>query len=161
MAATIRGCRERGYRVVCAGHSHLSAHGQDDLGFSRTILERAGPQDHPESPVCSAADTPDALRSIYRNADIVVGTRMHSCILSLVEGVPALALAYQPKTTGLYSALGLGDWCGDVGTVDSETLLAEIEELLGNRDEARQRVREAVDAARSGIVATYLPGGDA
>jgi polysaccharide pyruvyl transferase WcaK-like protein len=155
MAEVIRGCVDRGYTVVCAGHSHLSEHAQDDLEFARQVVARSGVS----VPVLAAANAPDALRDVYRTADVVVGTRMHSCILAMLELAPALALAYQPKTTGLYAQLGLSDWCSDVSTFEAERLLHDLDQLLENHEAARHRVRDAVSRARLALVDTYSQAG--
>lgn len=38
------------------------------------------------------------ILSLLAGSDVVIGTRLHSLILSFVAGTPALALAYQPKS---------------------------------------------------------------
>lgn len=47
---------------------------------------------------------------LYASVDFLIGTRMHSNILALSSHVPVIAIAYEPKTTGIMKDLGLGKW---------------------------------------------------
>ncbi len=38
--------------------------------------------------------------NFYKKNDIIIGTRMHSCIFGIMIGLPTIGLAYQPKTLG-------------------------------------------------------------
>jgi colanic acid/amylovoran biosynthesis protein len=50
---------------------------------------------------------PHELQAAYSTMDYFVGTRMHSVILALNGGVPALAVGYLHKTRGMLAQLGL------------------------------------------------------
>nr|CRH06549.1 Protein of unknown function [Candidatus Magnetococcus massalia] len=50
---------------------------------------------------------PRQLRKQIGEMDLFIGTRMHSNIFALSEGVKTLAIAYEPKTTGIMSGLHL------------------------------------------------------
>jgi polysaccharide pyruvyl transferase WcaK-like protein len=72
---------------------------------------------------------PDALQAAYGQMDYFVGTRMHSVILALNAGVPALAIGYLHKTSGVLGELGLAEYCYDIATLTAEELIAGFERL--------------------------------
>ena len=51
-----------------------------------------------------AGQTPEEAIERYGGFDLVIGSRLHSALLALCAGVPALALGYQPKSAGIYEA---------------------------------------------------------
>ncbi len=73
---------------------------------------------------------PDLLQAIYGCMDYFIGTRMHSVILAVNAGTPALAISYLHKSRGIMREMGLEDHCFEIGTVTSEQLIAGLERLL-------------------------------
>jgi len=68
---------------------------------------------------------PDELAALYGQADLLLGTRLHSVILSLTGGTPVVAVSYGgPKTRGIMQLLGLDRYVVDINTVDRETIIA-------------------------------------
>lgn len=49
--------------------------------------------------------SPDLLWSLYGQMDVFIGTRMHSNIFALSQGIPVIGIAYQPKTMGIFRML--------------------------------------------------------
>ena len=43
--------------------------------------------------------------------DAYIGMRLHGAILSLLAGIPALNIAYEDKTLGVFKSLGIEDYC--------------------------------------------------
>jgi colanic acid/amylovoran biosynthesis protein len=74
--------------------------------------------------------TPEALQAAYGQMDYFVGTRMHSVILALNAGVPALAIGYLAKTAGIMEDLGLAHRCLDIGTLTDKTLIDAFQHLM-------------------------------
>jgi colanic acid/amylovoran biosynthesis protein len=102
------------------------------------------------------------IASIYANLDYLVGTRFHSVIFALSAGVPALAIEYEHKTSGIMKDLGLEEWTLPIEDVTCDKLLSLFELLVKNRESYTQELREVVPryikAAREGgsiIAAAY------
>jgi colanic acid/amylovoran biosynthesis protein len=74
---------------------------------------------------------PDALQAAYGQMDYFIGTRMHSVILALNGGVPALAIGYLHKTSGVLEELGLAAYCYDIEVLTAEALVDGFERLRG------------------------------
>lgn len=143
-----------GYHVTLFGHSHVPEQAQDDLAVARrlggVLSDRAVAID-----VASEARDPDALKDTFAHLDLVIGTRLHSCILSLSARTPAIALAYQPKTVGTYAMLGLDDLCHDVENFDWREIVALTHATIGPGSAVAQRIDNAVRAAHHAIDALY------
>ena len=142
-----------GIKVNLLGHSSLPEHQQDDYVVAKriaTAVQESG--EAPPSIVDLDAD-PERISHFFATMSTVVGTRLHSCILSMVSGTPAIALAYQPKSLGTYELLQLGDLCFDVEHFTSEQLITAILNVIAEGSELSEKVGEAVDRARLTITA--------
>jgi colanic acid/amylovoran biosynthesis protein len=72
---------------------------------------------------------PPVLQAAYGQMDYFIGTRMHSVILALNAGVPALAIGYLHKTSGVLEELGMADRCYDINTLTAAELIGGFERL--------------------------------
>lgn len=73
------------------------------------------------------------VKALYGGLDVLVGTRFHSVIFALTAGVPALAIEYEYKTTGIMRDLGLERWVIDIEAVDGASLIGRFEALAATR----------------------------
>jgi colanic acid/amylovoran biosynthesis protein len=55
----------------------------------------------------------DQLRKKLSEFELIVGTRLHMCILSLMSGVPAFNISYEFKGKELYDYIGWSQWSVD------------------------------------------------
>jgi len=88
---------------------------------------------------------PFAIKAHICKFDIFIGSRMHSNIFALGEGVPVLAIAYQPKTTSIMEMLGLSEFVSDIYSVSGPQLIALADRLISDRFNVAANVRIAVD----------------
>ena len=93
----------RGYRVVLGGHSNVPEHDQDDAAVCKAVAERVTAEVDVDGD-CDVAH----LHREYERSAVVIGTRLHACIMALAVGTPAVALAYQEKAIGVAAGLGGG-----------------------------------------------------
>jgi colanic acid/amylovoran biosynthesis protein len=100
---------------------------EDDRQVNARLFARAAQPDRVL--VIAEALPPDVLQAAYGQMDYFIGTRMHSVILALNAGVPALAIGYLHKTRGVLDELGLSDYCYDIEMLTAETLIAGFERL--------------------------------
>lgn len=114
-----------GFRVVLGGHSSIPEHGQDDIDVARRI---AGKTTHTIE-VDSNCDVGHLLE-VYAQTKLVIGTRLHACIMALSVGTPAIALAYQQKTLGVYGRIGLGDYAYKVDSLTAQDILARAHTFM-------------------------------
>jgi colanic acid/amylovoran biosynthesis protein len=101
---------------------------ENDLNPARRVQWQLA--DLGERVVVVAAETnPETLKAAYGQMDFFVGTRLHSNIFALSEGIPVIAIQYQPKTAGVMQMLGLADWVIDISEVETESLLALLQKM--------------------------------
>jgi colanic acid/amylovoran biosynthesis protein len=103
---------------------------------------------------------------LLSRARLLVGTRLHSCILALLSGVPAVSVGYQHKSQGTLDLLGLGHLNLDIHDLATDDLLALVEATMDRhqevREEIRQRVRQAahqIDELVGGLIHSAIGPG--
>jgi len=71
----------------------------------------------------------DEFLAHFRRIDVIVGMRLHSCLLALMCGVPAISISYLPKCWEIMRDLGLSDFVIDVKTIELQRLLVLVSSL--------------------------------
>lgn len=84
------------------------------------------------------------VKRLYAGLDITIGTRFHSVIFSLTSYVPAIAIEYEHKTSGIMHDLGLEDWVIKIGDVTGPRLTAMLERLVREHDAYVQHLRKVM-----------------
>lgn len=85
-----------------------------------------------------------ALKKLYGCLDFLVGTRFHSVIFSLTSYVPALAVEYEYKTSGIMKDLGLSEWVISIEQVTADNLYEKFRRLLSEGDIYKQRLQKVL-----------------
>jgi colanic acid/amylovoran biosynthesis protein len=75
----------------------------------------------------------EQLKSIYAWMDVLIGTRMHSNIFALSEGVPVIMIGYLPKTRGMAEMFGIEEWCVDIGEASGNELISRLQKYWEKR----------------------------
>ncbi|MGI9014089.1 MAG: polysaccharide pyruvyl transferase family protein [Phycisphaerales bacterium] len=81
------------------------------------------------------------MKWIIAQTDWFCGTRMHSAIAGLSSGVPTAAIAYSPKTLGVFETAGQADHVTDPRSLDTETAIESVLRSWEAREEARVSLR--------------------
>lgn len=144
-----------GHEVVLGGNSRMPEQDQDDFAVAARIMALMTPADTDRVTLLRDDLSFADWRAELASADLVIGTRLHSCIVAMVEGTPAIALAYQPKTQGTYALLHLSELCMDVERFDRNSLNQLASVVLSELAHYRDQVKGAVANARRQIVEQY------
>lgn len=86
------------------------------------------------------------IKAIYSGLDYVVGTRFHSVIFSLTSYIPAIAIEYEHKTSGIMRDLGIDEWVIKIEDVTTERLTAFFEKLVEEGDNYKDRLKSKLPA---------------
>ena len=86
--------------------------------------------------------TPQELSEIYGKMDLHVGTRMHSNILALLQGIPVVAIEYEFKTTGIMELFGLEDYVININDIELAPLLTMIKRVLEQKEYIKKRIND-------------------
>jgi colanic acid/amylovoran biosynthesis protein len=119
-------------------------HHDDDRVVSRRVQRRMR---RPAVVLDEAADH-RAVRGLYSELDVLVGTRFHSVIFALTASVPALAVEYEHKTSGIMRDLGLGSWVVRMEDATADRLTERLEALLSQRALYRAGLRSRLPDQR-------------
>jgi colanic acid/amylovoran biosynthesis protein len=80
----------------------------------------------------------EEIKWLCGRMEIFVGTRMHSNIFAMSCGIPTIAIAYQPKTSGIMRSLGLEEFVLPI----EKTTPASLRELFEALASKRATIRE-------------------
>jgi polysaccharide pyruvyl transferase WcaK-like protein len=120
---------ERGYVVRV-----FSSQTQSDLMVTAdltTALAERGFEGHPRLDIAAErVETVNDLIEMVAGCDYMVAARYHTILLSLLTGVPVLALAYHPKTVELLARVDRADRCADIDEIEVHELTARFETMV-------------------------------
>jgi len=95
--------------------------------------------------------TLDDLLAVLAPCDVVVGTRYHTLVGTLVARRSPVALSHAAKDVALLAQAGLDDYVLDVTTVDADEVLAAVAFARTETDRARQAGDQVCAAARTSV----------
>ena len=149
VARTVDLLVDEGLTVALGGHSLLPEEHQDDFAVARRVADSARAQ----VPVLILSDVDEALRA-YTKTRLVIGTRLHSVLLALACGVPALALGYQPKSAGCLDEIG---WphVKDVESFTPQEACRWVMESLADETRLQRQAEACCAEARQRLRAAY------
>jgi colanic acid/amylovoran biosynthesis protein len=89
-----------------------------------------------------------ALGELFSACDLLIGTRLHSAIIAMNFGTPALALNYEHKSEGVMRQLGLPELSHPVQSLFDGSLMSQVLNVLHSLDSWREKVAVAVARER-------------
>jgi colanic acid/amylovoran biosynthesis protein len=115
----------------------------DDRIPSRSVVEKVS--DLGKSVLMIDAPLPAGLiKAIYGQMDLLIGTRMHSNIFAMSQGVPVIAIGYVHKTRAISQGLGIEEWVIDIEQVDEAQLIEKLKLLWAERDQVRAHLETTI-----------------
>jgi colanic acid/amylovoran biosynthesis protein len=88
------------------------------------------------------------LKGVIARCTFFVGSRMHSCIAALSQGVPCVGVAYSMKFRGVFESVGMADWVVDGRTTGDQDAINRIIELYSQHHSVKSALLSSGDAAR-------------
>jgi colanic acid/amylovoran biosynthesis protein len=92
--------------------------------------------------LCSYTSSPELIKAAYGEMSIFLGTRMHSNIFAISQGIPTLAISYLYKTNGIMEDLGLGNWVVDISEVKDIALNLLLLKLWEERKNVSETIKQ-------------------
>jgi colanic acid/amylovoran biosynthesis protein len=80
------------------------------------------------------------IKAIIGKCDFFIGSRMHSCIAALSQGLPTVGVAYSKKFKGVFETVGVGDWVVDARDAALEASVNLIVERVKSRETMRTSI---------------------
>jgi polysaccharide pyruvyl transferase WcaK-like protein len=100
-------------------------------------------------------DTVEEILSAIAATDIVVATRFHNVLLSLLLNKPVIAISFHHKCTSLMNEMGLSEYCHDIGHMNASKLIEQFQDLEKHSSEVKEIIRESVEAQRRALDEQY------
>jgi polysaccharide pyruvyl transferase WcaK-like protein len=105
--------------------------------------------------VAQAPYSQDVLDELAQT-DVVVATRFHNVLLSLLLNKPVIAISFHHKCSSLMQQMHLADYCHDIHEIDAGKLIELFEKLEQNTEEVQQTILEGVRDARAALDDQFL-----
>lgn len=86
------------------------------------------------------------IKALYNELDLIIGTRFHSVIFSLTSYVPALAIEYEHKTSGIMSDLTLDNWVVKIEEATPDVLIPKVDALIAAKKQYQKHLRSVLPA---------------
>jgi colanic acid/amylovoran biosynthesis protein len=153
MAGLCQHLLDAGYAVALIPQVTSDFHGDDDRLVGIRISSYL-----PETPYFANLDSDfdvHEIYAIYSSLTLLVGTRFHSVIFALRSNVPAMAIEYEHKTSGILTNLGLAEWHLRIEGLQSADLVDMFERLNDQRAVYLEQLARALpDYVATGHVPT-------
>ncbi len=158
-ATLVIGLIDAGYDVVAASTcTSLGDYPRDDRENARRVAARVN---RPERFHVVMDELDDVgLGELFADCDLLIGTRLHSAIIAMNFGTPAVALNYEHKSEGVMRQLGLPELSHPVHSLFDGSLIAQVMTVLQSLDAWRAKVAAAVERERNRartMIAECLP----
>ena len=88
------------------------------------------------------------IKWIIGQCDFFIGSRMHSCIAALSQGVPCVGVAYSMKFAGVFGSVGMEKWVVDARSTGQGDAVDRIFSLYNQRNDVRHELMRRADQAR-------------
>ena len=96
--------------------------------------------------------SPMEIKSLIKQFDLFVGTRMHSNIFATSMAVPTVAIAYEKKTNGIMETVGLSNYVVEIDTITSNELIEKIDNCHKNKDKIHNHLERRIIEIRNNII---------
>jgi colanic acid/amylovoran biosynthesis protein len=125
---------------------------ENDLNACLDVYDRFA-KSHPGRLFVTRGDYDQGqIKYIIGLCDFFIGTRMHSCIAALSQGIPAVGLAYSKKFKGVFETVGAERFVLDMRDADEERAVAMIDKLFKSRSTMADRLRARIPSVRRQVL---------
>lgn len=125
------------YISTCQG---IPEYWKDDSKVALEIVESLPIEIQKQINVDRNFHSPQELIEILKSYDLVIATRMHMAILSLVAGTAVFPISYEFKTKELFGRLEMGKWVQDIENVQEESIISSIQLFIDKLPEIKQKL---------------------
>jgi len=111
----------------------------DDRKILNKVVEKIVNKDN--ITIIKKCVTNKTVGKYYDIADITIGMRLHSIILSFSHLIPMIALSYSSKVKDFMNEIKLDNYCIDITKVTKSALIHDVDDIIGNYTVIRQDLR--------------------
>ena len=114
----------------------------NDLEASRLVHGRVSRPD--QVSVIAGTYTPQEIKGILGEMDMVLAMRLHALIFASAMAVPVLAISYSDKVAGFLTSIGQERWAIDLSEFDARVVVERARALWDARETIRQELATAM-----------------
>jgi len=95
------------------------------------------------------------VKFLIGRCDFFLGSRMHSCIAAISQGVPTVPIAYSDKFIGVMETVHVDSLVVDARKHSSAEILSHIESTFRNRVSVRQALTASMPAVQKDVLSLF------
>jgi len=95
------------------------------------------------------------LKGIIGRCSFFIGSRMHSCIAALSQGIPTIGIAYSKKFSGVFESIGAEHLVIDCRNKTNSVALDEIMKIYENKNNIANDLKDKVKQVQVKIIEAF------
>ncbi len=115
----------------------------DDTKMAKEILKKIPRTQSSACTIDYSYYTLEKLRYRLNDFDFIIGTRLHMCILSLLNGIPAFNISYERKGKEAYDSLKLGNYSCDYNE-NSMQALQKLKQFISEQTTIKKAIAQTI-----------------
>jgi len=144
---------DQGYSVrLLIGDLSYDTRVKDDVV---RILEQSGSKFDPGRVIEQPLSSGEELFAQLAQTDVVVATRFHNVLASLMLNKPVIALSYHDKVRSLMASVGLAEYSQDIAELDVDRLIEQFVSLQQSAETVRSSLKEKTESFRRALDTQY------
>jgi polysaccharide pyruvyl transferase WcaK-like protein len=152
LVAFVKWLLSRGYDVrLLLGEAADTASMSDFKSLLKASLGAYDEERIIDQPVHSA----EQLLSQIAATDIVVATRFHNVLLSLLLNKPVIAISFHHKCASLMSEMGLAEYCHDINHMNTDRLIEQFQDAERKSEVLKPAIRQRAEQLRKALDEQY------
>ncbi|MFQ1139052.1 colanic acid biosynthesis pyruvyl transferase WcaK [Klebsiella pneumoniae] len=88
------------------------------------------------------------LGTLFQQCMLTIGTRLHSAIISMNFGTPAIAFNYEHKSRGVMNELDMEFLSSDINELITGSVVDKIDHVLENNEDVKNTLAQRINATR-------------
>ncbi|KPZ52518.1 colanic acid biosynthesis protein [Pseudoalteromonas sp. P1-13-1a] len=139
-----------GYKVVlCSTCTGIGGYHRDDRMVALKVQGLVNEIEHCHVIMDELNDI--ELGTFLSHCILTIGTRLHSAIISMNFGTPAIAINYEHKSKGIMAQLNMPELSKDISTLFDGNLLTSAKEVLNNIEQVKVKMNVQVEQERQKV----------
>jgi len=128
---------------------------ESDNAACKSLRAQLSPQEQERVRIVAEDYDQYEIKGLIGLCDFFIGSRMHSCIAALSQGVPCVGVAYSMKFQGVFESVGMGDWVVDARAVTKESACESIHALYAKKEDCRVELEKSAGAAKEKLYCVF------
>lgn len=92
------------------------------------------------------------MKFLIGQCDFFVGSRMHTCIAGMSQGVPTVGIAYSGKFAGVFESAGQADYVLDARHLRDEDIVCRVKKFFYQRGPIKENMQQQILAVQQEIL---------